>query len=164
MFCDQCGTQLERDQRFCNRCGKEIKGAIPFAAPRPGRVAGHVRLLGILWMALSAFDVVLGLAALIVGGWLFGPDGPASGAPHFIRPLVAMGGLFSISKAAFGFASAVGLLGRQSWARPMAIVVGILSLFVHIPFGTALGVYTLWVLLPSHSEQEYEQYQKAGAA
>jgi hypothetical protein len=35
---------------------------------------------------------------------------------------------------------------------------------IHIPFGTALGVYTLWVLLPAKAEEEYENYQRAGAA
>ena len=26
---------------------------------------------------------------------------------------------------------------------------------VDIPFGTALGIYTLWVLIPEESEREY---------
>jgi hypothetical protein len=30
-----------------------------------------------------------------------------------------------------------------------------------MPFGTALGAYTLWVLLPAQSEQEYEQISRA---
>jgi hypothetical protein len=164
MFCDQCGTQLQVGQQFCNRCGKEIKGPIFSPVPLPGRVAGHIRLLGILWLALSALDVVSGVAALVVGGWIFGPNGPAANAPSFVGPLVTIGGIFCIIKGGLGFPAGVGLLNRQSWARPMALVVGVVSLFFQIPFGTALGVYTLWVLLPSHSEAEYEQYQKAGAA
>jgi hypothetical protein len=27
---------------------------------------------------------------------------------------------------------------------------------IHVPFGTALGIYTLWVLLPSQSDDEYK--------
>lgn len=164
MFCDQCGTQLAADQRFCNKCGKEITGPVYFAAPRPGRVAAHVRLLGILWLAFAALDAVSGLGALFIGRWLFGPSGPAADVPAFIRPLVAIGGVFFIGKAAVGFLAGWGLLNRQSWARSLAIVVGVIALFFNIPFGTALGIYTLWVLLPSHSEEEYERYQKAGAA
>jgi hypothetical protein len=30
-------------------------------------------------------------------------------------------------------------------------------MLIHPIFGTALGVYTLWVLLPSLSAQEYER-------
>jgi len=58
MFCDQCGAQLDPNARFCNRCGKQLSAPVAFAAPRPGRVQSHVRLLGILWLALSAFDAV----------------------------------------------------------------------------------------------------------
>ncbi len=164
MFCDQCGTEIQTGQKFCSRCGKEITGHVFMPAPARGRVAAHVRLLGILWMAFAALEVVGGVAALVIGGWVFGPDGPASGVPAFIRPMVAIAGIFSIIKAAFEFPAGWGLLNRQHWARPMAIVVGVISLFFHIPFGTAMGVYTLWVLLPSHSEAEYEQYRQAGAS
>ena len=163
MFCDQCGGQLDVGARFCNRCGKEVKGPIDFTAPRPSRVQAHVRLLGILWLALSAFDVVAGLGAIIVARWIFGPEGPAAAAPVFVRPLVTIGGLISLGKAALGFLAGSGLLNRQPWARSLAIVVGVISLFFQIPFGTALGVYTLWVLLPAHSEAEYEKYQSTAA-
>jgi hypothetical protein len=59
----------------------------------------------------------------------------------------------------FGFAGIVtgwGLLERQLWARPLALILGILSL-LHFPFGTVLGIYTLWVLMPQQSEQEYRR-------
>jgi hypothetical protein len=45
----------------------------------------------------------------------------------------------------------------------VALVLGFLSLF-NIPFGTAVGVYTLWVLLPAQSQQEYENLVAARAA
>jgi hypothetical protein len=41
--------------------------------------------------------------------------------------------------------------------------VGFISLF-NIPIGTALGVYTLWVLLPAQSEEEYRAFSQARAA
>ena len=46
--------------------------------------------------------------------------------------------------------------GELSWARILAIILAFLSL-IHVPFGTALGIYTLWVLLPASSEQEYQR-------
>jgi hypothetical protein len=77
--------------------------------------------------------------------------------------LISAVGILSIVKAVGGFLAGWGLLNRQPWARMLAIVLGVISLFFHIPFGTALGVYTLWVLLPAHSEEEYEKYQSTGA-
>lgn len=162
MFCDQCGSQLDVNQRFCSRCGKEVTSSIAIAAPRPGRVAAHVRLLAILWLAFAALEAVSGLGALIVGNWLFSRWGPG-GVPIFVHPLMMLVGILSLAKAAAGFLAGWGLLNRQSWARMLTIVLGVIALF-HIPFGTALGIYTLWVLLPSHSEEEYQNYQRAEAA
>jgi hypothetical protein len=56
------------------------------------------------------------------------------------------------------------LLEREKWARILALVLAFVSLFTNIPFGTALGVYTMWVLLPSESEREYEALAEMRAA
>ena len=45
-----------------------------------------------------------------------------------------------------------GSLGRGRWR----IVLACFSL-IKVPFGTALGIYTMWVLLPAASEEEYRQ-------
>ena len=45
-----------------------------------------------------------------------------------------------------GLVAGIGLLKFRPWSRILAIVVACLDLF-HIPFGTALGVYTLYVLM-----------------
>jgi hypothetical protein len=50
----------------------------------------------------------------------------------------------------------ISLLRRASWARILAIVAAFLAL-IHPIGGTILGIYTLWVLLPAASGQEYEQ-------
>jgi hypothetical protein len=41
-----------------------------------------------------------------------------------------------------------------------AIVVGIVAL-LHPPFGTALGIYTLWVLLTDQGGVEYDRLAHA---
>ena len=58
MFCDKCGTAVQADQRFCSRCGREFTGTMVVGYPRRSRVQEHIRLLGILWLALSAFNAV----------------------------------------------------------------------------------------------------------
>jgi hypothetical protein len=37
-------------------------------------------------------------------------------------------------------------------------------MFINIPLGTAVGVYTMWVLLPRESEEEYDALVVARAA
>jgi hypothetical protein len=164
MFCDQCGTPLQVGQKFCNRCGKEITGVIT-GYPRRSRLQEHLRLLAILWFAFSAFEVVGGFILFIVANTIFVHVQDLSAPPQvgLLRPLLSFLAAFVFLKGAAGFLAGYGLLHRMHWARPLALVLAFLAL-IHVPLGTALGVYTLWVLLPAESEQEYEEYQKGQAA
>jgi hypothetical protein len=49
-----------------------------------------------------------------------------------------------------------GLFEREPWARMLGVVIGFLAL-LRFPLGTALGIYTLWVLLPEESGREYDR-------
>jgi hypothetical protein len=42
----------------------------------------------------------------------------------------------------------------------MSIVASFVSM-LSIPFGTALGIYSLWVMMPDASGHEYEQMSQA---
>ncbi|MBV9181318.1 MAG: zinc ribbon domain-containing protein, partial [Acidobacteria bacterium] len=151
MFCDQCGARLEGNQRFCSHCGKELRGVISVAPSHAGRVETHVRMLGILWLALSALDALAGVVAIILANTIFSRWGP-SNLPPFLHPLMIGVAIFSIAKAGGGLLTGWGLLNRQGWARGLAVFLGVISLFFHFPFGTALGIYTLWVLLPPDAD------------
>ena len=87
------------------------------------------------------------------------PEAPTA----FLRPLLSVVAIFVLAKAACGFIAGWGLLQREPWARIVALVLGFNALF-HIPFGTAVGVYTLWVLLPAQSQEEYDAMAGARAA
>jgi hypothetical protein len=157
MFCDQCGSHLQAGQSSCVRCGKQIVGLSQF---RRSRVHEHIRLLGILWIAYSALHVVGGVVAIVVARTLFGgavhlQGGPPPEITQWMRPLISFVGWLILAKAAAGFIAGWGLLQRESWARVVALVVGFVSL-LSVPLGTALGIYTLWVLLPSQSDDEYK--------
>jgi hypothetical protein len=132
--------------------------------PRPGRVQEHIHLLGILWLGLSSFNAIGGVALYIVANTIFVPGGPAGSAPAFLRPLLTTLAILLLGKAALGFLAGWGVMQREAWARVLLLVLAFVSLFTNIPFGTALGVYTMWVMLPSQSEQEYETLAAARAA
>jgi hypothetical protein len=152
MFCDRCGTTLDGSFGFCPGCGKPLAAPL---MPVQSRLAGHIRLLGILWLALSAFSLVPGVALLT----FFGHHSPFFVAPPFLGGLLHMLGFAFIACGLLGLVAGWGLLERQPWARTLAIVLGILRL-LNMPFGTALGIYTLWVLLPASSEREYHRMAK----
>jgi len=155
MFCDACGTALYSEQAFCGKCGKEVRQGISVAYPRPSRVKEHVRLLGILWLAYSAFHVFGGIVLRIVANTIFArPEFGASHGSVFIHSLLGVISTLLLLKAVVRIIAGWGLLQRESWGRVLALIVAFVSL-VNVPIGTALGVYTLWVLLPAESEREY---------
>jgi hypothetical protein len=160
MFCDSCGNRLEPTQRFCPNCGKAVgvaSGPPPTPVPQ-GRVAAHVRLLGILWLASAVIHLIPGffLVTFFRHGMILPPD-----APPFVNGLMHFIGMAFLGGAILSLMAGWGLLERQPWARMLAIVLGVVHL-INLPFGTALGAYTLWVLLPAESESEYVRL--AGAA
>ena len=162
MFCDQCGAPLQSGEPRCGRCGKTVLGLIEL---RHSRVREHVRLVGILWMAYSALHVVAGVVVIIVAHTIFGhvihiPNGPPPEVTVWLRPLLSFVGWLILMKAAADFIAGWGLLQRQKWARIFALVVGFVAL-LSVPLGTALGIYTLWVLLPTQSDDEYKALAQA---
>jgi hypothetical protein len=142
---------MQENQQFCSACGTPARGAAPLMPPTGG-IAGHIRLLGILWVAISAIRLIPGLAlmALFRHGFLF------PGMPFFVHGILRCVGTLLVLGAVVGLLAGIGLLQRQSWARLPAIIIAFVNL-VDVPLGTALGIYTLWVLLPAKSEEEYRK-------
>jgi hypothetical protein len=154
MFCDGCGSALQPGQGFCGGCGKQIVGPVTVYQGRR-RVREHIQLVAIFWFAISAFNAMLGVAAYIVANTVL-VHGAISGPPAFVRPLVSSVAILVLGGSAFGFIAGWGLMHRDPWARVLTLVLAFFVLFINIPLGTAVGVYTMWVLLPRESEQEYE--------
>jgi hypothetical protein len=104
----------------------------------------HITNLGILYIA---FNIVGVLAAAIVyvvvvgGGALSGDDT----AIFFTSRVGTAVALLLVVLSVPGIIGAFGLLTYRAWARYMILVLGAMNLY-NIPFGTALGIYTLWAL------------------
>ncbi|HKT24688.1 MAG TPA: hypothetical protein VJR04_08785, partial [Terriglobales bacterium] len=78
------------------------------------------------------------------------------GHPAFLHPLLSGIACFIAIKAGASLIAGIGLLERQSWARPLVLVLAFIAL-LNIPFGTALGVYTLWVFMSPQADVEYQR-------
>ncbi len=104
----------------------------------------HITLLGVFHIVYSGLGILAaGIVFLVIaGGGLLSGDREAIAITSTVAVVIASIILvFSIP----GVIGGVGLLKRQAWARIVLLIVGIFDLF-HIPIGTALGVYTIWVL------------------
>ena len=109
----------------------------------------HVKVLGILNIVSGALGLFGALVLMLVFG--VGAIGASADADAVIAvPIIGLTGaalvfaalLMSLPSIIVGY----GLYRFRPWARIFGIVLSILSLIV-FPFGTALGIYGLWVLL-----------------
>jgi hypothetical protein len=160
MYCSGCGQPIAPYQQVCAHCGKPAVAAAPAGFIPYTRVQRHVHTLAILWLVYSIFAILAWFMAIPFLGFIFNHGG--HGLYHGDFPFgMSMGWFVPIITAVvyirsgFGLLVGIGLLRRDRWARPLALVVGILML-LKIPFGTALGIYTLWVLAPAQSGHEYD--------
>jgi hypothetical protein len=131
------------------------------------RVQRNLQTLGILWCVFGVYRVVTGLIGILFLRAFtthnFGDDRWMFGSHHWHGPFnpMWMGGLWpaiavaTVFAAAFALIAGYSLLTRRPWGRIVAIVAAILAL-IKFPFGTALGIYTLWVLAPGASGLEYD--------
>jgi hypothetical protein len=71
-------------------------------------------------------------------------------------PFIRLGGVaaafFFLALGVPGLIVGIGLLKLRPWARILGIVISALDL-THVPFGTALGIYGLWVLFNRETER-----------
>jgi hypothetical protein len=157
MFCNACGKELQMGQQVCGACGQPVGvGAIPRSI---NRVSHNIQILSILWIVYSVLPLIGGVVLFILAVTLFNPESHIADVPpptaQFLHMLFVVLSVVLFVKAVVGLTAGVGLLQRLPWARVLAIVLGILVL-LNIPFGTALGIYTLWTLISPESHREYD--------
>jgi hypothetical protein len=120
----------------------------------------HLDLLGLLYVVAAGLSTIVAvvLASLGAGAMSIDPRSPAGDGAWAAH---VAGAMFLLLAAVLVVWSAVNawvgraLRQRRYWARPAAMILGVLNLFI-LPFGTALGVYTLWVLLSDDVRQQFE--------
>jgi zinc-ribbon domain len=152
MFCQNCGAQVQPGQAYCGSCAKPLTG---YVVAQRNRLERHVHLLGIFWIAYSMFSLLGGTALMIVANTIFGPSSQFNvGAPEFLHPLLTTVAGFLLARSIAGIAAGFGLLRHSEWARVAAIILAFLDI-LQVPFGTALGIYTIWALLAKGADEEY---------
>ena len=165
MFCDACGAQVQPDQKFCANCGKAFATAPgAYTVPPPvvpeNRLRRHIHILSILWIVYAGLQFLAGgvlfsFSHMVWPG--FRPPEFPEGMHGFVGRIIGMLSVLILAKGLAGLIAAFGLIQRQPWARILTLVVGFLSL-LNLPFGTALGIYTIWVLLARDADREYDAY------
>jgi hypothetical protein len=149
MFCNRCGAQLQPDFVVCPKCGRHL--GYPAAG---SRLEHHLRTLGSLWMVIGGLFLIPALGLMVFGRGAHLVIHGREHLPAFFPLFFSIAGGSLLILAAGGVCVGLGLMQHAPWARTAAIIVGVLALF-HPPLGTALGIYTLWVLLADEHGEEY---------
>ena len=107
------------------------------------------------WIAYAVFHAIGGCVLFIVAKTIFGrfSDNPNAA---FLHPLLGGIAVFLMAKSVLCVIAGVGLLERQTWARTLVLVLAVFAL-INVPFGTVLGVYTLWVLMSPQADTDYRR-------
>lgn len=171
MFCQYCGNQMPDGARFCGACGRpSAVSAVVVASVDPAQgLKTHLKILGILWAVYGAFRIVMAAWTLVVSHYMlpmfaqFIPreDG-RSLFPfiHLMSGLYVVLAVYAVLTGILGICAAWAILRHEPWGRTLALVAGFVSL-ISIPFGTAIGVYTIIILLPPSAVQTYDQITAA---
>jgi hypothetical protein len=120
----------------------------------------HVDLAGALFVVWGGLTILIGAstlalgtaaAALIVSG--HGVRGQLAASVTAVTFIVLA--LLALLWGAVHVAVGMVVRRRRHWSRLAAILLGSIDLLL-LPYGTALGLYTLWVLLREDSKRLFE--------
>jgi hypothetical protein len=118
----------------------------------------HVKVLGVIYIAVSGLFVLAALFLLLAVGGAAGIVGAAAESEEALVaiPIMGIAGSFAAAMLLIlglpGLIGGWGLLNYRSWARILVIVLSALNL-LNFPIGTLLGIYGLWVLFNKESER-----------
>ena len=111
----------------------------------------HIDILGWLYIAMGGLGIVAAffVFAVVGGVGLLARDASSAALMAGLGFAVA---IFVAVLSVPNFICGWGLLKRKSWSRVFAIVLGCLHL-LSIPFGTAIGIYSLWALTQPEAQR-----------
>jgi hypothetical protein len=115
----------------------------------------HVTAVGVLQIGMAVLGIMVAAIVLVIlvgtGFLVLYTEG--EGLPLTVLAIVGASVAFVLVITALpGLIGGIGLLKRKSWARILVMIVAVLEM-LNVPIGTAVGVYTLWVLLQDQTEQ-----------
>jgi hypothetical protein len=117
----------------------------------------HIKALAVLNIAFSSMGVIAAIIVLLVMGGVAGLVSADQADPDAAAVAPFLGGLGAIVSGSILLLSlpaligGIGLLQKAPWSRMVILIVSALHL-LSIPFGTALGIYGIWVLTQPEAE------------
>lgn len=123
-------------------------------------MGAHVRLLVRLIQGWAVINLIIGVsltAFAVAAALLVTAAGTEPGTEVAAGVTAASLTVLALAALAWALAhwqAARGLTRGRPWARNLALVLAAFNLLL-LPLGTALGLYTLWVLLHEHVREQF---------
>lgn len=122
----------------------------------------HITVVGTLQIGLGILGILVGFITLVVllGAGVISRDAEAVRILSMIGPAIATY-LFVVNIPSI--IGGIGLLKKKSWARILVLIISAMDLLA-IPIGTALAVYSIWVLVQDETAQIFSSAGKSSQA
>jgi hypothetical protein len=128
----------------------------------------HVKVIAWLHIVLGGLGILAAVGLLLLFGGIAGLVGATDHSQDARIAIPILGGIGAILFIVIalmsipGIIAGFGLLKFAPWARILTIVLSALHI-LNIPIGTAIGIYSLWVLTNRETEQLFSRqpYQPA---
>lgn len=105
----------------------------------------HINTIAALQIGLCIFNILVAISLYtiikLIGGFIDEPSG------EMILSIIAkIGATILIILSIPGIIAGLGLYKRKEWARTLTLILSVIGIF-NFPFGTAIGIYSIWVLI-----------------
>jgi uncharacterized membrane protein (DUF2068 family) len=139
---------------------------IPGIAYLVDNYASKIRTLGVFWFVYAGLSLLLGFAKLAFlqaffahhfGMWGHGPFMHSPFEQDWFGPaFLHLAWITVLVRTGLALAAGWGLMERARWGRFVALVAAFLNI-IHLPFGTALAICTLVLLMGYRNNTLYDQ-------
>lgn len=119
----------------------------------------HVKAVGIINIAFSILGILAAILIFTVLNIVAKIPDVDEEAIRILQIVAVAVPWFLIVISLPGIIGGIGLLKYQGWARILVLILSFLDL-LHFPFGTAVGIYSIWVLLNKKTEKLFAKSKK----
>lgn len=113
----------------------------------------HINIVAALQIGLSIFNLLIAFLIFTVLKLVGGFVDDANGATilSLIADILAI--VFIVISVP-GILAGMGLYKRKEWARILTLILSVIEIF-SFPFGTAIGIYSIWALIQPETIAEF---------
>jgi hypothetical protein len=119
----------------------------------------HVKAVGIINIAFSVLGILIAIIIFAVLNIVAKIPDVDEEAMRILQIIGVVVPWFFIVFSLPGIVGGIGLLKYQGWARILVLILSFLDL-LNFPIGTAVGIYSIWVLFDKRTEKVFAKSKK----